>query len=671
MKNLGNDTYEITHFCLFSGMGGLPLGMNRGHARVGRARTRMRCLGGVDNWPVAISNFNRMVGTQGTVLDLFDRRDYEAFHGKAPPKGWREATPADIRAAAGGECPDIVATSPPCKAFSGLLNPKMAATPKYLALNNLVLRGIQLTLAAFADDLPAFILIENVPRIMQRGRQLLDDVEGLLRYHGYAVNETTHDCGELGALSQKRPRFLLVARNVHKIRPFLYVPPKSPVKSIGEALSKLPLPEDPRAGSMHRLPRLQWQTWMRLALIEAGKDWRSLERHAVVDGNLRDVGLMQIQPSAGSYGVVDPHVPPGTDWHRDVMGVMQWDKAAGTVKGRAHVTTGAHSVADPRWPEGQFGSFGPYRVVDWNKPSATVTAQAAPGSGPYTVADPRPIVGKKPMFGNMYRLISWGDPCNAVTGAVRPAGGAASVADPRIEAYGLHSGKLQVQDWEGPARTVTGADRVGSGAQVVADPRGLEIGQYSSKMLVRPWDKPTGTITADTDIQAGAQCIADPRPTWNKEASGDWSNGGHYGVLDWQQASGAVVAKAKHDNGFFNVADPRPLPAPNDRPDPVPLIVSLDGTWHRPLTTFELAHLQGFPVYNADGQPMQIEGGSEQVMRELIGNAVPPPTAEAIARTIGETMLAEVLGETFRLDTLPIWVRQTAVAIAMPGYNEA
>lgn len=635
MKQLNDTTYEITHFCLFAGMGGLSLGLNRGHARVGRVQARMRCLGGVDNWPVAVRNFDRLTGSKGTVLDLFDAEDYRDFHGKVVkddhgkvigwkradlPAGWREATPDDIRRAAGGECPDIIATSPPCKGLSALLNPEAAATPKYQALNNLVVRGLQLALEAFKDDPPAFILLENVPRIQQRGRHLLDDVEGLLRAHGYAVNETTHDCGELGALSQRRPRFLLVARNTRKIRPFIYVPPKSRVKSIGEALQHLPLPEVPWAGPMHRLPRLEWLTWLRLALIKPGKDWRSLQDYAMRDGYLRDVGI----------------VPLGADWHGGVLGVKRWTDEAATVTGHPSVTCGAHAVADPRFSEGKFGSFQPYGVVPWGEASRTVTGQSAPGAGPYSVADPRIAEPDDPMKArrsNVYRLIQWDAPCQAVTCGTGPTSGGLNVADPRV----------------------------GSGA----------FGKFSGKMQIRPWGETGRVVTGDTDVQAGAQCVADPRLTWGKSAEGNWKNGGHYGVLGWDQASNAVVAHAKHDNGFFSVADPRGLPAPADRPDPVPLIVSLDDTWHRPLTTLELAHLQGYPVFGEDGKVLDLDGSSDQVLREQIGNSVPPPAAEAIARTVGEAMLADALGETFTLSTQEIWVQPFQVAVSLPGHGEA
>ena len=90
MRQLDPRTFEATHFCLFAGMGGLSLGLTQGHARVGHARMQMRCLGGVDSWPAAVRDFERITGTPGTVLDLFEREDFIAFHGEDPPAGWRD-----------------------------------------------------------------------------------------------------------------------------------------------------------------------------------------------------------------------------------------------------------------------------------------------------------------------------------------------------------------------------------------------------------------------------------------------------------------------------------------------------------------------------------------------------------------------------------------------------
>ncbi len=105
-----DDVREIRHFHLFCGLGGGAKGFNKTSPRVGNMVGKMRCIGGIDVNAPAIRDFERFAGVRGTVLDLFDRDQFTAFHGKEPPAGWREAGPADIRAAAGGEYPhsDIV-----------------------------------------------------------------------------------------------------------------------------------------------------------------------------------------------------------------------------------------------------------------------------------------------------------------------------------------------------------------------------------------------------------------------------------------------------------------------------------------------------------------------------------------------------------------------------------
>ncbi|GKT37458.1 hypothetical protein ADUPG1_003396, partial [Aduncisulcus paluster] len=43
--------------------------------------------------------------------------------------------------------------------------------------------------------------------------------------------------------------------------------------------------------------------------------------------------------------------------------------------------------------------------------------------------------------------------------------------------------------------------------------------------------------------------------------------------------------------------------------------------------------------------------------RERIGNAVPPPAAQAIAEVMGQTLLLAWSGETFAMSSMPIWVQ--------------
>lgn len=484
---------EIRHFHLFAGLGGGAKGFNRAQPRVGNLQARFRCLGGIDVDAAAMRDFERLAGVPGTVLDLFDRDQYRDFHGSEPPAGWREATARDIQRAAGGERPHIVFLSAPCKGFSGLLSETRSRTDKYQALNRLTLRGVWLMLEAWADDPPELIVFENVPRIATRGRHLLDQIVGLLQRYGYATAETTHDCGELGALAQSRKRFLLVARHVAKVPPFLYEPERRPLQAVGTVLGRMLLPGDGRAGPMHRVPSLQWKTWVRLAFVEAGSDWRSLNRLAVEGGQLRDYLL----------------VP---EMHRGGYGVRRWDEPVGVVASESRPSNGAFSVADPRFNQSAAWNDGhAYGVNSWDEPSSTITSKLAPGSGYSTVADPR--TGTK--HNNCFRVVRFGESSPSVTGGTGPSAGGLAVADPR--------------------------------------PAGDLFGKYA----VTEWRGASGTVISGSTTGQGAFAVADPRPGMRREAGDAYLTGGHYGVVPWQSPCGAVSAAAGHDNGRWSVADPR------------------------------------------------------------------------------------------------------------------
>lgn len=588
------DVREIRHFHLFCGLGGGAKGFNKASPRVGNMIGKFRCVGGIDVNAPAIRDFERLTGTRGTVLDLFDREQFKAFHGMEPPASWREAGPADIRAAAGGEYPHIVFLSAPCKGFSGLLNETRSKTDKYQALNRLTLRGVWLMLEAFADEPPELIIFENVPRIANRGRHLLDQIGELLRAYGYAVAETTHDCGEIGGLAQSRKRFLLVARHVEKVPPFLYEPEKKSLAAVGTVLERMPLPGEPAGGPMHRVPQLQWKTWVRLAFVEAGSDWRSLNKLAVEDGVLRD------------YLIVP-------EYRQGYLGVQRWDETCGTIQGRSTPSNGAFSVADPRH-QGPAKHSNEFRIVPFDRAAQAVTS--AHGSG-QCVADPR------------------------------------GAADPAT----LH-GKYKVEAWGQPARTVIAGNA--NGAFAVADPRPPVRGNYKvMKYKVAGWEDASKAVIGASHAGDGAFAVADPRPNGIPQKGDHYLTGGHYGVARWEEPSGAVSAAACHDNGRWSVADPR-MPAAADKL--VAVIRALDGTWHRPFTTLELAALQSL----VDPEEyLELDGLSDSDWRERIGNAVPPDAAEAIAGVMGTTLLLAWSGETFVLSAAPIWVRPVAVALTV------
>ncbi|WP_121394046.1 DNA cytosine methyltransferase [Pseudomonas aeruginosa] len=591
-------------------------------------------LGGIDVDPAGLRDFERLAGVPGTLLDLFTRDQYVRFHGKEPPAGWREATPEDIRRAAGGRRPDAVFISSPCKGASGLLSEKMSLTPKYQALNELTLRCIWLMGEAWADDPVPLIVFENVPRLASRGRHLLDQINSLLGGFGYAVAETTHDCGELGGLAQSRKRFLLVARHVEKVPPFLYEPEKKSLRAVGDILGRMPLPGDiEAAGPMHRVPSLQWKTWVRLALVRAGSDWRSLNDLAVEDGYLRDLII----------------VP---EYHRGVLGVNHWGDSCGVVAGASRPMNGRFSVADPRAPANAL-QYQQYGVRRWTDTSGAIIGVKSPGQGTYSVADPR---GQS--FGK-YPVTDWDGPSGTVIAASTTGQGAFAVADPRPGGV-RHNNVFRVVSMGSHAGTVTGGHSPSSGGQAVADPRyhNWHPGASSRKLHVGEWGSATGTVTGSQQVASGALSIADPR-VLDRTKGDAYLTGGHYGVVGFDQSAGAVSASARHDNGRWSVADPR-MPAANDRLTCI--IQSLDGTWHRPFTTLELAALQS--LVDPEEQ-LILDGLSDSDWRERIGNAVPPAAAEAIAGVMGTTLLLAEAGETFMLSNTPIWVRPVAVALSV------
>jgi hypothetical protein len=180
-------------------------------------------------------------------------------------------------------------------------------------------------------------------------------------------------------------------------------------------------------------------------------------------------------------------------------------------------------------------------------------------------------------------------------------------------------------------------------------------------------------VTAGSGPTNGAISVADPRPACIKGEGDAYKTQGHYGVVDWCQPSGAVPAYAKNNNGSWSVADPREveidaepvaLPKPSDRL--VARIVALDGTWHRPFTTLELAALQSlFDPEAIFGEAFDLVGTSDATKREWIGNAVPSAAARGMAETIGETLLLAEAGETFMLSSREIWVKPLALALAV------
>jgi site-specific DNA-cytosine methylase len=377
---------QPTSFHLFCGAGGGSLGFQR---------AGFRSLGAIDNDPIACLDHEILTGEKATWADIM------------------LMSPEDLCAMTDGETPDVLMTTAPCKGFSGCLPKSKSETEKYLLLNSLAFRGVWLALLAWKRP-PPLILFENVPRIQNRGREWLDQLIALLHSYGYAVAETVHDTGALGGGAQKRRRFLLVARHMEQVPTFLRVPTSQRIKGVGEVLGDLPIPLPPpseewqaaNGGPMHRLPMLAAINWVRLALVEAGLDWKSLPESV--------------------------RLPQRDQRQNGGLGVVAWDEPAHTVVAASTVKASWASVADPRMfdvrsdCERRDGSIG---ITAWDQPSYPVIANGSMHNGPWSVADPR--LAHAPRSG-AFGVVGWDRPSFVVKGHHNVNNAPASVADPRV-----------------------------------------------------------------------------------------------------------------------------------------------------------------------------------------------------------------------------------------------
>lgn len=182
-----------------------------------------------------------------------------------------------------------------------------------------------------------------------------------------------HSLGEIGGIGQNRVRFLILARHEAQLPNVIYYPVKKALRSIGNVLTDLQEPGDIVAGGpLHKLPRLQWKTWMRLALIPAGGDWRDLNK---VDWeNLRVVH----EPRRGAYEVAD------------------WDKPSRAVTSKAGpgCSNGVTAISDPRLQINGDGKTNLFRVQLNDDPATCITGAPGPNQGAANISDLTSPTGK-------------------------------------------------------------------------------------------------------------------------------------------------------------------------------------------------------------------------------------------------------------------------------------
>ena len=702
MSLLAPAIYTVLH--LFSGSGGLAKGFHD---------AGFESAGNIDMDPRACIDLRNLCGTKAIEADI------------------GAMGPADLLAHV-PVCPDVAASSSPCVGFSGCLPEATSKTAKYQDFNSLALHGVWLLLEAWKGattgrKVPGMIVFENVPRIMTRGKKLLEHLVGLLHAEGYAVDMRTHDCGELGrGVAQKRRRFLLVARHMPTVQDFLRKPPQYKPLAIREVLWQLAPPRPGGPDHMHRLPSLSAKNWLRLACICAGGDWRNLPAEV----------WLYICESADLEAVTGIRWNHCAGRHDGKLGVLDWERPSKTIIGKARVCNTWNSVADPRveWPSDKHGGRPDcYGMADETKPTGTIRGVETIYSSKASVPDARVDHNHAGAYG----MADAAATSNTIRGAARVQNTHVSIDDPRVDttydrAPGAKSGILGVQPSDEASRTILGAATVRNSPVSVGDPR-VEFGAESDTDVGQPHQRvdtsiparssrlnggrgveaagePAHAVIAEGTVSNTRASVADPRLAHapRVQASGQPSGvvrGNHsirqapsavddarvaqrdlkpgkarraakpkkpakpslprlYNERGWPVASHYLV---QLDDGRLVLYGPE-IDFNDPRPRADIVIVALDGTFHRPFTDAELALLMGFPLgftFCGPSSCSRTKPGAplRTGRRKRIGNAVPPPTAYAIAQECMATLVASANGG-FRLASGDVWVSPETGAIA-------
>lgn len=396
-----------------------------------------------------------------------------------------------------------------------------------------------------------------------------------------------------------------------------------------------------------------------------------------------------------------------------MYGVRAWPQASVTITGKASPTCGAFTLADPRMETPAFRTV--LGVVAWTEPSHTLTSRLGPSNG---------------TFRGAYGVLRLDDAAGAVTSAEGPSIGRFAVADERAHAYHF-TNELMLAAWWRPSRTflsygvlafstatgaITGNHAPGGGSFSVVDVRlTCEVRENSGAYGVLLPARPAYTVTAWGDINNGRFAYADPRDLGAVEGRRDVAVI-LVGMRELDAPTVAPVAPTKGRRrkaprrvaapcgrvrrrggrgalfeGVALVADPRVPRNPEiavrfwatrlDQPPIfVPVLATSSGYWHRPLTVWERFALQGFPLYDGNGRAIVLSGENISDWSERIGNAVPPPTAKAVAEQMLLTLLHAEAG-VFVLSSgggawvqpgrAPRWMRVLGVEDLIPRAKRA
>lgn len=389
------------------------------------------------------------------------------------------------------------------------------------------------------------------------------------------------------------------------------------------------------------------------------------------------------RPGQGAPSCADPRPLDMTvpDRFKTSLGVLSSCAPSNAVTCEAYPSTGAFSYAAPPPKlldlEAQRGNAGmhydKYAVRPWNREALTVHSATRLGSGAPAVAHPLAMPDTAFHQGSGVGRMGVLTP-NAIAGTIvgnaRVNTGPFSYASavpidlvPRAECF--DKGYAVIDRDREPSNTIAGTASVGCGTYAITDHVPGAAGQVPLNLAL------------GCEARAGAYGVIDPAsvsPTVIASAKIDNSAsaiaaGKHppYVVLSYAEAKRVADGDVTVPFAIVDRAHPdEPLAIVDDMAKPpyrwiettskrgkvtrrkvvVPLVlISADGTWHRPLTTLELAVLQGLR-WQHRGKPLDFGGGAT-AQRTLIGNMIPRPVGKAFGDQFLLAALASEAGCMF------------------------
>lgn len=435
-----------------------------------------------------------------------------------------------------------------------------------------------------------------------------------------------------------------------------------------EAAATVTATADPkRARHSFQEPRVQTSLSARAGRQNGqyGVEQSSTEAHAVVATHRTNVywsatdeGRVALEDSIpvrydlaeqahnGIFGVQDAHQPARTVIHAQTIR-NAW---GATDEGR--VQTSLLPTKHGEAAERQNGAFG---VLAGDQPSRTIRANVQQQNQAVAVQDPR-LPRAQPRSGG-YGVQASGEPSGVILASADTTAGAFATQDPRLS-YEPHAGSFGITDTQEPAQTVISRADTFHGPNI-ADPRTNDtqpetLGALLAGLLETPAPKKPRPVRAGRKKADSHPDDGQPRKGWRMD--GALFTPTHRLV---QTDDGPRVE-------WLGVGRPLDLTRTQTpkRSEAHVVILALDNTYHRPLTTLELAVLQSFPPIQ-HGAWLCFPGTQAQ-QRKLIGNAIPPAAAYAVAVEVLAALKTTGLGRVFAPEGRQIWTEGDSTFHRLP-----